>query len=263
MTILKWPRRTGTVPANEQLAQLFDSLNDVVAAFDNKQCIVTINQCWEKLTGISVAETLKRPLTDFMHPEDIPNWKQLSERVAKGKSELIWFRLLHTTGEIRWCEMRIQSVPSGSPFSLSATLCDITPQVRNEQVKEASHRSLESLVNRLPAMLYRSRNNTSWSMEYVSDGCKNLTGYSAQSLLNQSQISLGAMIHPDDAEHVWESVQAALQMNKSFDLHYRLTQKSGKEIKVRDKGRGLYSNSGMVLGVEGIILQTDYLTTEQ
>ena len=224
MTILKWSRRNMQQQASEQqLWQLFNSLNDVVIVFDNKQRILMVNQCWENITGIAVADALDRPLSDFMHPEDIPNWTQLPKKMGRESNEIIWFRLLHKSGEIRWCEMRVQPMQNNSLYPLSATLCDITPQVRNEQAREASHRSLQSLVNRLPAMLYRARNNTHWTMEYVSDGCELLTGYAAESLLNQSQISLGSMIHPDDADYVWEDVQVALQMNKSFDLHYRLT----------------------------------------
>jgi len=258
MTILKWPRRSNTTTANEQqLWQLFNSLNDVVVAIDHEQCIVTINQCWEHITGFPVANTVARPLPDFMHPEDIPAWTRLFKKIALGTSELIWFRLLHKSGEVRWCEMRVQPMRSDTLYPLSATLCDITPQVRNEQVKNASHRSLQSLVNRLPAMLYRSRNNSSWTMEYVSDGCTLLTGFPAESLLNQSQVNFASLIHPDDATTVWEAVQIALQTHSSFNLNYRLIQRNGTEIQVQDKGHGLYSNSGMILGVEGIILQTN------
>ena len=91
-------------------------------------------------------------------------------------------------------------------------------------------------------------------MEYVSEGCKAITGYSAENLLNQSQICLGSMIHTDDAQYVWDAVQTALQLNEPFDLKYRLTQKNGSQISVRDKGCGLYTDSNVVLGVEGIIL---------
>ena len=257
MAILKWPGRSKPEqPSEQQLWQLFNSLNDVVIAFDHRHHILTVNECWQKITGTPVSEALDNPLTDFLHPEDIPGCEQLFDKMQPGKSELIWFRLLHTSGEIRWCEMRIQSIKPDSLYPLSATLCDITPQVRNEQVREANHRSLQSLVKRLPAMLYRSRNNLSWTMEYVSDGCELLTGYHAEELLNQSQICLGSLIHPDDAEAVWDDVQIALQTHSSFDLDYRILKKNGDEIKVKDRGRGLYSESGMVLGVEGIIMQT-------
>jgi len=169
--------------------------------------------------------------------------------------EVIWLRLIAANGELRWCEMLLQAMETNTLYPLSATLYDITPKVRSDQVRHASHRSLQSLVDRLPAMLYRARNNISWSMEYVSEGCELITGYSAEIMLNQSQVSLGAMIHPEDAAYVWEQVQVALENQTAFNIQYRLTRADGQQILVQDKGRGLYSESGMVLGVEGIIFQ--------
>ncbi|WP_187265399.1 PAS domain-containing protein [Reinekea thalattae] len=257
MALLKWPiKNTNKELSERHLWQLFNSLNDVVLALDKDQKILTVNQCWQNLTGVSVDQSLDLPLNHFIHPEDINQWHQLLQRLSPDQSELIWFRLLHSSGEFRWCEMRIQSMRESSLYPLSATLCDITPQVRNEQIRQASHRSLQSLVNRLPAMLYRTRNNISWTIDYVSGGCQALTGYSTDELLNQLEISIGTMIHPDYASYVWEGVQGALQQYSSFDLEYVLVQKDGKEIWVRDKGHGQYSESGVVLGVEGFIFQT-------
>ena len=256
MTLLKWPRKaTASQTADSQLLQLFNSLSDVVLMLDKNHHVQMINTIWEKITGISVENTLHRPFSDFLHPEDIPSWSQLLQNFNQESTEIIWFRLISASGELRWCEMRLQPMDSHSLYPLSATLCDITPQVRSEEVRHASHRSLQSLINRLPAMLYRSRNNLNWSMEYVSEGCELITGYSAEKLLNQSHISFGSLIHPDDATNVWEQVQQALQTQTTFDIKYRLNKADGSQIKVQDKGRGLYSESGMVLGVEGIILQ--------
>lgn len=256
MAILKWPtKNVAAEPSVSQLNQLLNSLSDVVIMLDEQHQIIMINQCWQDITGISLEQTQGRPFTDFLHPEDIPSWTQLLQNMRCEAKEVIWFRLISASGELRWCEMRLQSVDKNKLYPLSATLCDITPQVRNEQVRHASYRSLQSLVDRLPAMLYRARNNISWSMEYVSEGCEVITGYSAENMLNQSQISLGEMIHAEDAGYVWEQVQVALEHQTDFNIQYRLTQADGKEIVVQDKGRGLYSESGMVLGVEGIIFQ--------
>jgi len=256
MTLLKWPPKTMSAqPTAAQLNQLLNSLSDVVMMLDDQHQVMMINQFWYDITGISLEQTQGRSFADFLHPEDIPNWTQLLQNMRSDSKEVIWFRLISASGELRWCEMRLQSVEKHSLYPLSATLCDITPQVRNEQVRHASYRSLQSLVDRLPAMLYRARNNISWSMEYISEGCELITGYSAENMLNQPQVSLGAMIHADDAEFVWDQVQIALENQTSFNIQYRLTQLNGKEILVQDKGRGLYSESGMILGVEGILLQ--------
>ena len=255
MTLLKWTRRNPHPLSDDTLSQLFNSLSDVVLVLNANHELLTINSSWKTITGVSVEASLQQTFTQFIHPEDRNNWTHSASNIVAATPKLIWLRILHTSGDYRWCEMRLQSMTENNRYPISATLCDITPQVRHDQVRAASHRSLQSLVNRLPAMLYRSRNNFSWTMEYVSEGCEVITGYSAENLLNQSQICLGSMIHADDAQYVWDAVQTALQLNQPFDLEYRLTQKNGQQIKVRDKGCGLYTDSNVVLGVEGIILQ--------
>ena len=240
---------------NDYLTTLINSLNDVVFIINNEHQIEFINACWETLTGRSVATTINHYFTDFVHPEDINKWQTSLHDFQAGEVRVIWLRVLSDDKTLRWCEIRIQPMQAESVYPLSATLCDITPQVRHEQTQQADHRSLKSLVNRLPAMLYRSRNNKSWSLEYVSEGCQTITGYNVDTLLNQPQITLGSLIHEDDADHVWEHVQIALQTQDQFDLDYRLYRADGSLINVKDKGIGLYTDSGLVLGVEGIIFQ--------
>lgn len=256
MKLLKWPQKAvSETPSQVQMQQLLNSISDVVMVINQAGQIAFINTCWHDITGFTVTDSLQQTFADFLHPEDRSSWHQLLNSVQHHSREIIWLRLITANHEVRWCEIRLQPMQADKIFPLSVTLCDITPQVREEKLRDAGHRSLQSLVNRLPAMLYRARNNKSWTMEYVSSGCELITGYSADKLLNQSQICLGSLIHDDDAAYVWDQVQQALQMQTTFDLLYRVTKADGQQITVQDKGRGLYSDSGMILGVEGIILQ--------
>ncbi|MDO6513535.1 MULTISPECIES: PAS domain-containing protein [unclassified Neptuniibacter] len=262
MNLLKWPQSVFNKDNSFNLDDsnlhetLFNSLGDVVMIIDQNHRISLVNTCWEKITGVAASSSHNLLFTDFLHPEDVKIWNDIIRKVFNSHgSELVWFRIISADGNIHWCEMRVQQLRPNEHYPLSATLCDITPQIRNEQIRNASHRSLQSLVNRLPAMLYRSRNNTSWSMEYVSSGCKELTGLSSEELINQPQISYGELIHEEDAGYVWNQVQFCLQTQQVFELQYRLNQANGKCITVKEKGRGLYSESGMILGVEGFVFQ--------
>ncbi|MGH1538927.1 MAG: PAS domain-containing protein [Arenicella sp.] len=241
------------------LSEFLDSLESVVMILDHHLHISKVNQSWETVTGMSVINSLNKPFIDYLHPEDQSTWDSALQRLSDSfKSEQIWLRLIGADGDIRWCEMRVQCIKPDTLYPLSATLSDITPQVRREQTRNASHRSLDSLVSRLPAMLYRSRNNISWTMEYVSQGCEELTGYSAESLINQTLVSYGSLIHEEDANNVWECVQVALQQQRVFELTYRIIHQNGDIITVKDKGLGVYSDSGEILGVEGIILTLNH-----
>jgi len=111
MTLLKWPNKiVNSAPTASQLTQLLNSLSDVVMMLDEQHQIIMINQCWQDITGISIEQTQGKVFTDFLHPEDISNWIQLLQNMRCEAKEVIWFRLISASGELRWCEMRLQSV---------------------------------------------------------------------------------------------------------------------------------------------------------
>ncbi len=71
-----------------------------------------------------------------------------------------------------------------------------------------SHR-LSTLLSNLPGMAYRCINQPSWPFVFVSEACLELSGYS-KSELEQQQVLWNDLIHIDDRERIWRSVQDAL-----------------------------------------------------
>lgn len=113
---------------------------------------------------------------------------------------------------------------------------------------------LGNLLDDLPLMLYRCRNDPHWSMAYVSPGCLELTGYSATQLLGSRRLTYNSLIHPDDRERVWQAVQSGLQEGRPFSLDYRLLCADGSERLVQERGCGIYGGSGEVLELEGVVM---------
>lgn len=241
-----------TSPLN--LETIVESLEDAVLVLEKSNRLIYANQHWKKLTGTEIKPAYRRPFTEFIHPEDRVNWQLTLQKIEQNHdSQLLWIRIIDNTDHIHWCEIRIQPIFKHKLYPLSATVCDITPQIRSDQIKEARFRSVTSLINRIPAMIYRSRNNLNWTMEYVSDGCLELTGYEPEQMLNNAELSYGSLIHPDDQEKVWNGVQRALKEKTYFQLSYRLLHASGETRHVYEKGCAIYSDTGSVLGVEGVI----------
>ncbi|PMR72983.1 PAS domain-containing protein [Billgrantia endophytica] len=230
--------------------RLLDSLNEAVLILDATSRILFANRRWREMGGARAHRLLGR-----IHPADRDCWHRLRLQVERRvPSAPLTVRVMSASGELRWCEARVQSLHGTDAWPASMTLCDVTAQVRQEQILSASHRSLSQLVNGLPVMIYRARNNRNWSMEYVSEGCRTLTGYAAEALVNQAPISYGEVIHPDDADRVWEQVQDALRRRLDFELHYRIRHAEGHVKFVSEKGHGLYAGNGDVLGVAGVIM---------
>ena len=114
--------------------------------------------------------------------------------------------------------------------------------------------ALGNLLDDLPLMVYRCRNNPHWSMAYVSAGCLELTGYRATQLVGSQGLTYNSLIHPSDREHVWLAVQRGLQEGRPFSFDYRLVCADGSERTVQERGCGIYSGSGEVLELEGVVM---------
>ncbi|MFB6137768.1 MAG: PAS domain-containing protein [Halobacteriaceae archaeon] len=96
---------------------------------------------------------------------------------------------------------------------------------------------LRSLLADLSVMVYRCRNERGWPMQYVSDGARGLTGHPPSALI-EGEVSYGAdVIHPEDRESVWETVQAAVADGEPFRTDYRIRRADGEVRWVWEQGR--------------------------
>ena len=138
----------------------------------------------------------------------------------------------------RWRELRLE----------------IIERNRLEQELRESQRTLATLMSNLPGMAYRCRNDKDWTMEFVSDGSTELTGYPPSALIHNYRISYGQIIHPDERTSVLNQIQDALKHSKPFQLIYRINTATGQEKWVWEQGRGIYASSGEVIALEGIAL---------
>ena len=140
-------------------------------------------------------------------------------------------------------------------FSLSKKLKQqVEVRIKAESDLRKSQNSLNSLIRNMPGLVYRCKNDSDWTMEYLNDNCYALTGYSSKEILKNSSISFNEIIHPDDREMIRKSVDRGIENNNSFEFTYRIMTKSGEIKWVWEKGNGLHTFDGNLLYLEGIIL---------
>jgi len=115
-----------------------------------------------------------------------------------------------------------------------------------------SKRTLSTLIGNLQGMAYRCKNDTDWSMEFVSQGCVELTGYSNQDLINNHP-AYESVITEQYKKMVWEQVQTALQNHHTFNISYQIKTKEGLIKDVTERGIGIYNELGNIEAIEGFI----------
>ena len=124
---------------------------------------------------------------------------------------------------------------------------------RTQAAFEESERMFSTLISNLPGMVYRCRNAPEWPMEFVSQGCLDLTGYQPSQLERGEVVWGEEILHPDDQESAWEVVQDAVDNLESFEVTYRIRRRDGAVRWMWEQGRGVYGDDGELIALEGFM----------
>ncbi len=116
---------------------------------------------------------------------------------------------------------------------------------------EDSRRQLETLLDNLPGIAYRSSVEQPWTMTFVSEGVEDLTGYKPSDF--QKGLTWGALIFRHDLPLVDEEISSAVAARRMFSITYRITDHSGSLRWVLERGRAVYGAGGEPLFLEGFI----------
>ncbi len=106
----------------------------------------------------------------------------------------------------------------------------------NNKIDTDGQNALSTLISNIPGMIYRCCDDNEGMMEFVSDGCLDLTGYKPSDLIDHT-VAYNDMIHREDRELVLSGIQEALRNDRAFKLAYRILDANGKEKWVWDQGR--------------------------
>jgi len=162
-----------------------------------------------------------------------------------------------------WDAVITPLVEDDSVVGILHVITDATERVQAEQSLRESRRTLSTLISNLPGMAYRCLNDAHWTMEFVSEGSLALTGYSPAELKGNRALAYGDLIHPEDKSLVRNSVQAALDEHRPFEIKYRLVTPQAEKW-VWERGQGIYNDRGEVVALEGFITDiSERVMTEQ
>lgn len=114
-------------------------------------------------------------------------------------------------------------------------------------------RMLDGLVDNLDGLVYCNLYDKYWTMIFVSNGCKNLTGFSPEDLIFNKVISYEEIIFKDDRQMVRNAVDEAISLGTHFEIEYRIVHANTSIIWVSERGNPIYNAQGKVNAIEGFI----------
>ncbi|WP_035581288.1 bifunctional diguanylate cyclase/phosphodiesterase [Halomonas sp. TG39a] len=124
---------------------------------------------------------------------------------------------------------------------------------KSEEVARESERRLNTLLNHLPGMAYRSLNDSHWTMQVVSQGAEALTGYRPDELQDNRLTSFAALIHPNDQDKLYREVQLAIANNQPYRVIYQLRHRDGGYRWMWEQGQAVRDEAGDIVCLEGFI----------
>ncbi len=193
-----------------------------------------------------------------IHPEDRSAAVAAMEQFLRGEANTdreTEYRIVRPDGEVRWVHSHGTYVrgSGGEIRHIVGITRDITDRKQAEQELRESRRTLETLLANLPGMAYRCLNDDDWTMIFVSAGCRQLTGYTPEDLVDNRRVSYASLIHPDDRGWIWQTVQERLREQTSFEYEYRIHTADGKEKWIWERGEGVRDASGQIVALEGFM----------
>ncbi|MEN1759050.1 ATP-binding protein [Anoxynatronum sibiricum] len=159
------------------------------------------------------------------------------------------------TGEERWYQaVYLGRQDSFGRWRYNIVIRDISESRTAALALEESERSKSVLLSNLPGMAYRCRYDRYWTMEFVSEGCRVLTGYAPEQLIGNRDCSYNDLILEEYREQLWEAWAQAAAGKKPMRAEYRILMADNTEKWVWEQGVPIYNDNGEVEALEGLVI---------
>jgi len=113
---------------------------------------------------------------------------------------------------------------------------------------------LRSMLSNVPGVVYRCLLDEHWTMLFINDEIKTLSGYPAEDFLGEnSKRTFSEIIHPDDISPIAKQVNDCINQHKPYTLEYRVIHANGDNHTVFARGKAIYDEDGNPQFLDGSI----------
>lgn len=260
-------RTAEVVEAKDFAEKLIRTANAMIVGLDTSGTITLFNKAAEQVTGFSAGEVLGKNWFEIMVPEERrPSVRDGFGRLLLGSPpQNFESPILTKSGTPRYISWNNSTLSDRKQIQAIISFgIDITERRDAETQLRESQRALATLMGNLPGMAFRCRPDGPRSMEFVSEGSCELTGYEPAELNGDGTISFTGLILPQDLIAVEEQIQKAVANHEKFQVTYRIRTRTGTWKWVWEQGLGVFSEKGDLIAIEGFIIDiTDRKNTEE
>ena len=252
--------------SNDFTDAVIDRLDDIFFVFDFHGNFVRWNDRLNEVTGYTDEEIVSMSPMAFFAEDDHGRVESALSAVATAGNATESVHLKTKRGRLIPYEFTgsIVADGSGTPRYICGIGRDVSGRHRSERALRTREGALPNLIQNLPGLVYRYRNEESLPVEFMSRGCTALTGYEHDRLENDEVVWGRDVIHPDDRDEVWGTVSNAAERGEQYQITYRIRTADDEVRWVWEQGRPVDSETGDVEFLDGYVTEiTDIVEIEE
>jgi diguanylate cyclase (GGDEF)-like protein/PAS domain S-box-containing protein len=248
----QWSKLIQEMPLGFNLREMI--FDDQGKPIDYK--FLTINDRYETITGLKRKDIIGKYATEVL-PNIENAWFESYAKVVKEQKTIAIEDFSRALDKY----YRVVAYPyKDNQFVVVAE--DITERKHNERELIKKEQEKSRVIANLPGVSYQCIFDEDWTMIYLSDGCKTLTGYDPSDLINNKNVSFNDIIVPKYRDYVFKEYEEAKKLNKSCNIEYELIKKDGSRIWIWEKGHVFMQDD--IWYIEGFLMDiTDRKISEQ
>ncbi|WP_128546576.1 PAS domain S-box protein [Larkinella soli] len=186
--------------SEERYRSLVNHLKEAVFQTDLEGRFQFLNASWTRISGFTVEESLGRPYTDFLHPDDMS--KRLFPLLIEGTIPEVRNikRFRHKDGGHRMLEIfaDLTHDDRGNPIGTTGTLTDITERQKAQQALEESEQRFREIAENVDEVFW-IHSARPFRLLYINPVYKRILGRSRSGLFTDPLAFLTSVLKEDQA----------------------------------------------------------------
>jgi PAS domain S-box-containing protein len=236
-------------------AVVLNSLNLFMQTSSTGQ-IISASTRVEQILGYPEEALLGLYIFDLIHPGDsdalagaLRQWGNPAQSPTR-----LDCRWKTSTGA--WAVLRMQGQTFPAALEIDGMILsgyDITDRQQLAADLKASEDRLKSLFFNIPGVVFRC--DSTYAMNFISDGVEAITGYPASEFINDRIQSFFDIIHPDDIELVKRSLIQCIFDRQPSAIEYRILHTNGNVYWVLERKQAIFDEQGSLLWFDGLLME--------
>jgi PAS domain S-box-containing protein len=262
--------RTKDLRSSEEMTRaVIEGALDGMIIIDEKGNIKSFNPSAGRIFGYSQEEVLEKNIKILMpepyhteHDGYISSY--LTTRIEKIIGMAREVKGLRKNAAEFPMELCVAPIWIKDTLHFSGIIRDITERKQTEEALKEREDQFRTLVNNIPGVSYRCLIDENWTMLYISDAIKSISGYPPSDFIHNKVRAFNSINHPDDRGKVDRAVEESINSKKPFEIEYRILHSDGRILWVAEKGQVRFDKNGEVAFLDGAIFDiTDQKMAEE